>query len=151
MPFLLIIPNGRHWCSLLESRYPWILFNHFTDFSLSIRKLHYRKTSDITGDITGDIQGLGKVDKVYLDNSTTIPKYTFEVGGKRKNRSRYKMRPKDMLSKTTLKQAMATSSLSGNLDSPIKHIDYMAIICWLVPLLCKTLQPYCSAPRSLRD
>lgn len=70
---------------------------------------------------------------------------------RRKNRSRYKMRSKDMLSKTTLKQAMATSSLSGNLDSPIKHIDYMAIICWLVPLLCKTLQPYCSAPRSLRD
>lgn len=84
MPFLLIIPNGRHWCSLLESRYPWILFNHFTDFSLSIKKLHYRKTSDITGDSTGDIQGLGKVDKVYLDNPTTIPKYTFEVGGKKK-------------------------------------------------------------------
>lgn len=70
---------------------------------------------------------------------------------RRKNRSRYKMRSKDMLSKTTLKLAMETLSLSGNLDSPIKHIDYMAIICWLVPLLCKTFQPYCSAPRSLRD
>ena len=100
-------------------------------------------------DDTGGIRGLGKVEKVYLDNtnlayllgheSADIGNIRetffynqmrvktdvissrisdFEIDGK--NRSRYKMRPWATLSKTTSKQAMATSSPSGNLDSLIK-------------------------------